>query len=182
MRTVTPVPSLQGRGSTPTSVWREGNRQRKEGQRLEKLSDVNSQRSHAVPALLPREPFVPRNLVAWTKNDIIYFFSQSRAVFFRHRNNLTPQHQIVGQVIEVSVICTRDNVLGKQPRTWFSWEGPHCPQQHCKAIEGLEWKKCIWKGSPRALACCWARRKLEFSLLLKSRPTVQTSINSINNY
>ena len=114
-------------------------------------------------------------LYFYIKNDIIYLFSQSWAVFFRHRNNLTPQHQIVGQVIEVSVICMLDNFLGKQPWPWFSWEGPCCPQQHCKATE-LEWRKCFWKGCPRALACCSAGKMLEFSLLLRSCPTVQISI------
>lgn len=72
------------------------------------------------------------------KNDIIYFFSQNRAVFFRHRNNLTPQHQIGGQVIEVSVIWALDNVLGKQPWTCFLGRGPSPLQHRYKATEGLE--------------------------------------------
>lgn len=58
------------------------------------------------------------------KNDIIYFFSRSRAVFLGHGNNRTPQHQIAGRVIETSVLWALDKVPCKQ---WHSGGGGSPP-------------------------------------------------------
>lgn len=116
------------------------------------------------------------------KNDIIYFFSQSWAVFFRHRNNLTLQHQIVGQVIEISVIWKLDNVPGKQPWTWFHGRDPS-PHNIAKLQRDLHERNNFVKVVPELLPACWAGKKADFSfLLLKSHPTGRAFFNPTNTY
>lgn len=52
-----------------------------------------------------------------------------------------------------------------------------------QSSEGLKWKESFWKGCSRALACCRAPRKLDFSFLpLKPCFTNTTPTNSTNIY
>lgn len=117
------------------------------------------------------------------KNDIIYFFSQSWAVFFKHRNNLTPQHQVVGQVIEISVIWAFGNNLGKQPGTWFLGRGP-VPRNNETKLRGTQMEGKLLKKLFQS-SCMLSSSKeagLFSFLLLKACFTEQMPVNSIDIY
>lgn len=86
-------------------------------------------------------------------------------------------------MIEVSVIWALDNVLGKQPWTWFRGRGPF---PLCNTVAKLRRdlnERNAFENVSAENACCPAREKLDFSFLkLKSLPTGQASTNRANSF